>query len=714
MLLYKYPDYFSSKLCRPTQQTVTKKKANLSHSTRYKSPKLINKRILCPLLLLLPFHTWADSSELQQLSLEELMQVSISSITKMKMPVQDASMSAFVITDQEIKNRGYRYLLDILKNTPGIYIVPMSASEKATDEIYIRGLYANRKITLLIDGNRIKPPTGEPETFFNRIPLLNIKQVEISFGSASSLYGADAMLATINLVSQPFSKQGHADILLTGGTDNTGEVQLSAGKKISDEIAFNLSGSFQRTDGDNLAAHYPTLYTNKNVNLTEHSYNIHLKAEYLGLSFSYYRLYNKRNNSIAFNPAFFDYSGAAFWKTRNQAINLAYHWELTPFWQTRSRFSYESTELDDQSSYRAFGTIAGATWKGEVFRLAQNFIYQKGDWNWFTGLETAFFRSTPKVPLANPELGVITLHYQNYAIFSQLDYQFTNTLKLNAALRLDYDTRYYPVVNPRLGFSWNALPPLRFFGTWATSYLAPAPYLVYERWNAPGSLGHRPNLNLHPERMSTYELGATWTITAQHIVTLNGFFTQSNNLVRVEDNSALGLPNKNVNSAHGKTYGVHIYSKHQLPYGFFLNSSYQFTAGRQSSINLIQETVPLARMPQHLLQTNLEYHWQAWIFSFRTRWFDNLKSNENNNRFQGARTHGATVIDTNIHYQQQIRKVTFHADLNINNLLDQRYYQFGIDDNLTVTDPTGNQQDFFLSQLPQAGRKIYFSMGLNY
>jgi len=674
----------------------------------------MKRYIVYSLLIFLSPKIWGSDSTLNQLSLEDLMQVSIQSITKMKMPIQDASMSAFVITNKQIKERGYRYLLDILKNTPGIYVVNMSASEKATDEIYIRGIYANRKITLLVDGNRIKPPTGEPETFFNRIPLLNIKQVEISVGSASSIYGADAMLATINLVSQPFSKDGQVEMLLTGGTDNTGEVQMSAGKQVSDDFAINLSGSFQRTDGDNLTAHYPALYANKNVNLTEHSYNIHLKAEYLGLSFSYYRLYNKRNNSIAFNPAFFDYSGAAFWKTRNQAINLAYHWELTPFWQTRSRFSYESTELDNQSSYRAFGAISGATWKGEVFRLAQNFIYQKGDWNWFSGVETSFFRSTPKVPLASPELGVITLHYQNYAIFSQLDYQFNDTLKLNAALRVDYDTRYYPVVNPRLGFSWNALHALRIFGTWATSYLTPAPYLVYERWNAPGSLGHRPNPNLRPERMSTYELGAAWTITTQHSVTLNGFFTQAKDLVRVEDNSAQGLPNRNVNIAREKTYGVHLYSKHQLPYGFFLNSSYQFTAGRQNAINPTQGMVPLIRMPKHLLQANLEYHWQAWVLNFRTRWFDDLRSNENNNRFHGASTHGATVIDTNIHYQQQVGKVAFNADLSVNNLLDYRYYQFGIDDNLTVTDPTGNKQDFFLSQLPQAGRKVYFSVGLNY
>lgn len=666
--------------------------------------------LILGLCLWAPWVIPAPNSEFTELSLEELMQVSVSSITKMEMPIEEASMSAYVVGEREIRQRGYRYLIDVLKNTPGVYIVEMSASEKATNEIYIRGFFANRKITVLVDGNRIKPPTGEAITFFARMPLLNVKQVEISLGSASSIYGADAMLATINVVTHPIDDR--ADIKLTGGSDNTGEVQVSLGKKLTEDFAVNLSGSFQRTDGDDFVSHYPELYAGRDVDLSEHSHNVHLKVEYDDLLLSYYRLFNKRNNSIGFNPAFFDYSGAAFWQTTNQAVNLVYGWDLDQFWQTKTRLSYESTDLDDASNYRAFGAVARAAWDGDVFRFAQDLAYQKGDLNWFNGLEISYFRSTPKIPLDSPELGVIKQHYQNYALFSQLDYRFSDRLKLNAGIRMDYDSRFKPEFNPRLGFSWWAMDDLRVFATWATSYLAAAPYLVHERWDSP-TASHRPNPDLKPEKMSTYELGFDWRINARHSFTLSGFVTEARDLVRVQDNSAAGLPNQNVNTASAESYGFHLNSQHQLPYGFSLQSSYQLTMGEQDG-EQSENRVELIRVPKHLLQGNLQYHWQSWTWSLRGRWFDHISSHEQNTLYRGGVAKGATILDTNLQYPHQLGDTRLTFDVSVDNLLDHRYYQFGVDDNLNVNDPWGNQYPFFLPQLPQRGRKIYFSVGINY
>lgn len=196
-------------------------------------------------------------SEFTDVPLEELMDVKVTSITKMPMSLNKSPVTAYVILQDEITRKGYRFLTDILKNTPGFQVVNLGASEKDITEIYVRGVFANDKITVLVDGIKIKSPTGEPTTFFSSMPLIGVKQVEISLGSASSIYGADSMIGTINLVTETGADRNGVQIKATGGTRDTGEVQIAAGKKITDDISVSLTGSFHHSAQENLKQNYP-------------------------------------------------------------------------------------------------------------------------------------------------------------------------------------------------------------------------------------------------------------------------------------------------------------------------------------------------------------------------------------------------------------------------------------------------------------------------
>ena len=149
------------------------------------------------------------------------------------------------------------------------------------------------------------------------MPLIDVKQIEISIGSVSSIYGADAMLGAINLVTETGAGIDGIKMKVTGGTRDTGEVQVAAGKKINEDISVSLSGSFRHSAQENLQKNYPEIYGKfDNIDLTEKNNNVHFKANYKDLTVSYYRLQNISNNSLTFNPNppfSYDYSGKAFW-----------------------------------------------------------------------------------------------------------------------------------------------------------------------------------------------------------------------------------------------------------------------------------------------------------------------------------------------------------------------------------------------------------------
>ncbi|MFI3122645.1 MAG: hypothetical protein QX194_01770, partial [Methylococcales bacterium] len=70
-------------------------------------------------------------SEFTDVSIEELMDVKVTSITKMPMSLNKSPVTAYVISQDEITRKGYRFLTDILKNIPDIHVANLASTEKA-------------------------------------------------------------------------------------------------------------------------------------------------------------------------------------------------------------------------------------------------------------------------------------------------------------------------------------------------------------------------------------------------------------------------------------------------------------------------------------------------------------------------------------------------------------------------------------------------------
>jgi iron complex outermembrane receptor protein len=109
-----------------------------------------------------------------------------------------------VVTADEIQSRGYSNLAEILSDVPGFYDV----YDLVTHNMGVRGVNGGNRasgsvIKLMIDGLPVdyEPTTGN---FFGEelIPLPLIERVEIIRGPASALYGADAFLGVVNIITK--------------------------------------------------------------------------------------------------------------------------------------------------------------------------------------------------------------------------------------------------------------------------------------------------------------------------------------------------------------------------------------------------------------------------------------------------------------------------------------------------------------------------------
>jgi len=156
------------------------------------------------------------------MSLEELIEVEISLPTRSPKPVSKTPGIATVITAKEIHNMGARNLMDVLKMVPGIGI---SRNEQGFFMFDIRGIstVSSEKILLMIDGHSLnKNYIGSGLKFIaDHLDVKNIRQVEVVRGPGSALYGTNAFVAVINVITKDTVELEGLEVFLTGGSFNT-------------------------------------------------------------------------------------------------------------------------------------------------------------------------------------------------------------------------------------------------------------------------------------------------------------------------------------------------------------------------------------------------------------------------------------------------------------------------------------------------------------
>ena len=173
-------------------------------------------------------------SELPGLDLEELMQVKVVSASRLLQSPMLAPAKVVTITAREIRDRGYDDLEEILHDYAGFDFEKGFGSHYS--QIYMRGERSTNsdRFLFLWDGVLQNDIWAQVAWFDRQYPLDNIERIEIMYGPASLLYGANAMSGIINVITRRPEAVNGLEARARAGPWKTYSADLNYGKSIGD------------------------------------------------------------------------------------------------------------------------------------------------------------------------------------------------------------------------------------------------------------------------------------------------------------------------------------------------------------------------------------------------------------------------------------------------------------------------------------------------
>ncbi|MES1254951.1 MAG: TonB-dependent receptor plug domain-containing protein [Acidobacteriota bacterium] len=158
----------------------------------------------------------SGQSDLAIASLEDLLNIQITSASRREQRVEDTPGAAYVITQDDIRRSGIRLLPELFRLVPGMQVSQIGSSEWAVSSRGFNSRYAN-KVLVLVDGRSIynRAFTG---VFWNSQEMMldDIERIEVIRGPGGAVWGADAVNGVINIITKSADKtQG---LLVRAGT----------------------------------------------------------------------------------------------------------------------------------------------------------------------------------------------------------------------------------------------------------------------------------------------------------------------------------------------------------------------------------------------------------------------------------------------------------------------------------------------------------------
>ncbi|HKY09819.1 MAG TPA: TonB-dependent receptor [Candidatus Binatia bacterium] len=189
------------------------------------------------------------SPSLKQLTLEQLMDLEITSVTKKEQKVSDTAAAIYVITQEEIRRSGVTTVAEALRLAPGVTVSRLDGNSWA---VGIRGFASafSRAVLVLVDGRSVYTPLFAGVYWEVQDTLLeDIERIEVIRGPGGTIWGANAVNGVINIITKNAADtQG---LLLTGGggSEEKGFGGLRYGGKIGENFTYRLYGKGFRRDG---------------------------------------------------------------------------------------------------------------------------------------------------------------------------------------------------------------------------------------------------------------------------------------------------------------------------------------------------------------------------------------------------------------------------------------------------------------------------------
>lgn len=165
------------------------------------------------------FAAQTPAGDLFSLSITELMNLKVSSVSKREESLSDAAASVYVITNNAIRDAGVTSIPEALRLAPSLQVDRITATRYA---ISARGFNAvtSNKLLVLIDGRTVYTPLFSGVFWDHQdVVLEDIERIEVISGPGGTLWGSNAVNGVINIITRSSAKTMGTMIGVYGGAD---------------------------------------------------------------------------------------------------------------------------------------------------------------------------------------------------------------------------------------------------------------------------------------------------------------------------------------------------------------------------------------------------------------------------------------------------------------------------------------------------------------
>jgi iron complex outermembrane receptor protein len=190
----------------------------------------------------------SSPSDLTQVSIENLMNMEVTSVSKKEQKLSEVAAAIFVITPEDIRHSGATNIPDLLRMVPGLNVAQIDSNTWAISARGFNFQFAS-KLLVLIDGRAVYTPLfGGVNWDTQNVPLEDIERIEVIRGPGGAVWGANAVNGVINIITKKAEETPGVLVTGGGGTQALEFGTVQYGGKITGNTNYRIFTSYQNNN----------------------------------------------------------------------------------------------------------------------------------------------------------------------------------------------------------------------------------------------------------------------------------------------------------------------------------------------------------------------------------------------------------------------------------------------------------------------------------
>lgn len=199
---------------------------------------------------------FVQAQDLTEMSIEELMNIQVTSVSKKAQHLSDSAAAIFVITNDDLRKSGATTIADALRMVPGLNVTRIDSNKWAINSRGSTSRFSD-KLLVLIDGRSVYT------NYFSGVywevqdmMLQDIQRIEVIRGPGATLWGANAVNGVINIITKSAADSQGVFLSAGGGSMEKAFAEVRHGGRIGADSYYRVyakgfeRGEFEFVDGE--------------------------------------------------------------------------------------------------------------------------------------------------------------------------------------------------------------------------------------------------------------------------------------------------------------------------------------------------------------------------------------------------------------------------------------------------------------------------------